>query len=200
MAWSSALHPRAPAGASAGGQFTAGSASSSKQASAKTKPKPKTAKLTAAKKTRSSKGGRRTVTVRRGDTLSGIARKAGESLAQLKKDNPGLFSKSHRGGNLIFPGNKVKLAGRKKAAKAKRAKLTKRPTTKKAVLKKAPKPKAAPKTRSSTTKRAAAPKAAPKRTATARPRMARSTTGGTRRSSARVVSRGGGVTIARKKR
>lgn len=155
MAWSSALHPRAPAGAATGGQFAAGggpSKSSTKAKPKKAAPKTKTAKLTAAKKTRSSKG-RRTVTVKRGDTLSGIARRNHESLRQLKKDNPGLFSKAHKGGNLIFAGNKVKLK-----AKA-------RPKVKTSVLHKAKaKPKAAPKTRSTTTKKAAAPKA-PKRAA-----------------------------------
>lgn len=195
MAWSSALHPRAPAGAAAGGQFTAGSASSSQNAKAPTKkPKPKAAKLPAgkpkpAKKVRSRSP--RTVTVKRGDTLSGIAKRSGESLGQLKKDNPGLFSKAHKGGNLIFPGNKVKLASK--------GKVKAKPKPKKAVLKKA-KPKAAPKVRSTKPKRAPAPKAAPKRAAPVRPRMARSTTSGTRRSSARVVSRGGGVQIAKKKR
>jgi LysM repeat protein len=82
-------------------------------------------KATPARKVRSSKGGRKSVTVKKGDTLSAIARRNGESLGQLRKDNPGLFSKAHRGGNLIFPGNKVKL----RAAPKKRSSTTTRRKT-----------------------------------------------------------------------
>lgn len=123
MAWNSGAHPRVLAGSTGGGQFTVASSSkASKQSSSKSKgkstAKAKSTKLSAAKKTR-SKGGK-TVTVKHGDTLSAIARRSGESLAQLKKDNPGLFSKRHRGGNLIFAGNKVKV----RSAATKSAKIT----------------------------------------------------------------------------
>jgi LysM repeat protein len=47
--------------------------------------------------------------VKRGDTLSGIAHAHGLSLAQLRALNPGLFDAAHRGGNLIIPGERVRL-------------------------------------------------------------------------------------------
>jgi LysM repeat protein len=129
MAWNASAHPRVLAGASGGGQFTVASSSGKKKPaagtkkSAATKTTGKSAKLTTAKKVRSSKG-RKTVTVKKGDTLSAIARRNHETLGQLKKDNPRLFSKAHRGGNLIFPGNKVKVRSAAMKAKPKGAKLT----------------------------------------------------------------------------
>lgn len=137
MAWNPS-QIRVQAGSSAGGQFAPVAASTSSSSKApKQKPKPKAApkktmkaKPAKARKVRSSKTKRRTVTVKRGDTLSGIARRSGESLKQLKKDNPGLFSKAHRGGNLIFPGNKVKLAGAKPKRSRVKAGVAAKPATK----------------------------------------------------------------------
>lgn len=52
----------------------------------------------------------RSYTIRSGDTLSAIARRNRTSLAGLKKLNPGLFDSRHRGGNLIKPGERVRLS------------------------------------------------------------------------------------------
>ena len=49
------------------------------------------------------------VTVRSGQTLSSIATRHHLSLAHLKKLNPALFNSAHRGGNLIHPGEKVRV-------------------------------------------------------------------------------------------
>lgn len=128
MPWTEAAHPRAPAGSASGGQFAATAGSQ------KTPAKKAAAKKTAAKRTAA-----KTVTVKSGDTLSAIARRNRVTLAQLKKDNPGLFTKAHRGGNLIFPGNKVKIsAPAKKAAKKTTARKTarKRTTAKKTTARK----------------------------------------------------------------
>lgn len=48
-------------------------------------------------------------TIRSGDTLSKIASRNKTTLTRLKALNPGLFDRSHRGGNLIHPGEKVRL-------------------------------------------------------------------------------------------
>lgn len=48
-------------------------------------------------------------TVRRGETLSGIAADHRTNLAVLRRLNPDLFDRAHRGGDLIQPGEKVKL-------------------------------------------------------------------------------------------
>lgn len=48
-------------------------------------------------------------TIVRGDTLSAIAKRFGVTLSQLKVQNPQLFDAKHRNGNLIFPGEKVKI-------------------------------------------------------------------------------------------
>lgn len=123
MAWSASAHPRAAAGSPAGGQFSAASSSSSsapkRKAAPKGAPKPK-----GATRIRNKKGTAKTVTVKKGDTLSAIARRNHESLAKLKKDNPGLFTKAHRGGNLIFPGNKVKIGTAKKTRNKKSKTVT----------------------------------------------------------------------------
>lgn len=121
MAWSASAHPRAPKGGPAGGQFAAASSSSSSAPKRKAAPKG-AAKPKGATKIRNKKGSAKTVTVKKGDTLSAIARRNHESLAQLKKDNPGLFTKAHRGGNLIFPGNKVKISTAKKTRSKKSSK------------------------------------------------------------------------------
>jgi LysM repeat protein len=47
--------------------------------------------------------------IRSGDTLSGIAAKAGVNLGELQGWNPGLFDAAHKGGNLIQPGEVVRL-------------------------------------------------------------------------------------------
>lgn len=52
----------------------------------------------------------KTYTIKKGDTLSAIARRNKTSLGALKKLNPGLFNASHRSGNLIHPGEKVRLS------------------------------------------------------------------------------------------
>jgi LysM repeat protein len=53
----------------------------------------------------------KTVTVKKGDTLSGIAKKSGISLATLKKLNPVYWTnKKYKNGNLIFAGDKVKVS------------------------------------------------------------------------------------------
>ena len=50
------------------------------------------------------------VTIKAGDTLSGIAKAAGESLTQLLKDNPVFTTNSkYNGGNTIFSGGTVKV-------------------------------------------------------------------------------------------
>lgn len=50
------------------------------------------------------------VTVKRGDTLSGIAKKYGISMATLKKLNPVYWrDKKYRNGDLIWAGDKVRL-------------------------------------------------------------------------------------------
>jgi LysM repeat protein len=133
-------HPRAAAGTASGGQFAP--AGGSKPPAKKAAAKKTTAKKTTARKTAARKISK-SVTVKKGDTLSAIARRNKVTLAQLKKDNPGLFTKAHRGGNLIFPGNKVKISSPVKKAAAKKT------TAKKTVAKKA-----------ATTKRAATKKAA----------------------------------------
>lgn len=48
-------------------------------------------------------------TIRRGDTLSAIAKRNKTTLANLRKLNPGLFNAAHRNGNLIKPGETVRL-------------------------------------------------------------------------------------------
>jgi LysM repeat protein len=48
-------------------------------------------------------------TIKRGDTLSAIARRYDTTLSALKKANPVLFNRAHKGGNLIRPGEKVKV-------------------------------------------------------------------------------------------
>jgi LysM repeat protein len=51
------------------------------------------------------------VTIKSGDTLSGIAKANGETLAQLLKDNPVFTSNpKYQGGNMIFAGGTVKIA------------------------------------------------------------------------------------------
>jgi LysM repeat protein len=50
------------------------------------------------------------VVIKRGDTLSGIAKKAGISMTTLKKLNPGFWSnKKYNNGNTIFAGGKVRV-------------------------------------------------------------------------------------------
>ena len=48
-------------------------------------------------------------TIRSGDTLSAIAKRSGTNLTALKRLNPGLFDSRHRAGNLIHPGERVRL-------------------------------------------------------------------------------------------
>jgi LysM repeat protein len=49
--------------------------------------------------------------VKKGDTLSGIAKKAGISMATLKKLNPVYWTnKKYHDGNTIFAGDKVKVS------------------------------------------------------------------------------------------
>jgi LysM repeat protein len=50
-----------------------------------------------------------TYTVHKGNTLGGIAKKYHISLATLKKKNPTLFNSAHHHGNLIKPGEHVKI-------------------------------------------------------------------------------------------
>lgn len=50
-----------------------------------------------------------TAKVKKGDTLTAIARRAGISPDRLRKLNPGLFNRAHKGGNLIHPGETVRL-------------------------------------------------------------------------------------------
>jgi LysM repeat protein len=53
----------------------------------------------------------KTVTIKRGDTLSGIAKKAGISMATLKKLNPVFWTNSkYHNGNTIFAGGHVKVS------------------------------------------------------------------------------------------
>lgn len=146
MPWSSAAHPRAPQGSASGGQFAtlvgpkpATKAKPKQKAAAKQKAMARpAAKPRAAKKAVGAAAARRSVTVKRGDTLWAIARRSGESLAQLRRDNPGLFTKAHRGGNLIFPGNKVRVAAKKAAVKRPKAKAApKRRVVKRRVAKRA---------------------------------------------------------------
>lgn len=47
--------------------------------------------------------------VKAGDTLHRIAEKRGTTLAQLRRLNPGLFDRRHQGGDLIHPGETVRL-------------------------------------------------------------------------------------------
>jgi LysM repeat protein len=50
-----------------------------------------------------------TFVVRPGDTLAGIARAHGVTLDQLRARNPVLFDATHHGGNLIHPGEVVRV-------------------------------------------------------------------------------------------
>lgn len=53
----------------------------------------------------------KTVTIKRGDTLSGIAKKAGISMARLKALNPNFWTnKKYDNGNKIWAGGKVKVS------------------------------------------------------------------------------------------
>lgn len=52
----------------------------------------------------------RSYTIRSGDTLTAIAKRNRTTLSGLKKLNPGLFDSRHRGGNLIKPGERVRLS------------------------------------------------------------------------------------------
>lgn len=51
----------------------------------------------------------RIYTIVRGDTLSAIARRFNTTLSTLRSLNPNLFDAAHRGGDLIFPGEQVRL-------------------------------------------------------------------------------------------
>lgn len=48
-------------------------------------------------------------TIVRGDTLNAIARRFNTTLSTLRRLNPNLFDSRHRGGDLIFPGEQVRL-------------------------------------------------------------------------------------------
>lgn len=50
-----------------------------------------------------------TYRIRSGDTLGKIASRNKISLGRLKQLNPGLFNRAHKGGNLVKPGEVVKL-------------------------------------------------------------------------------------------
>jgi lysozyme-like protein/LysM domain-containing protein len=50
-----------------------------------------------------------TYVIRSGDTLSGIASSHGITLGKLRALNPGLFDAAHRNGNMIRPGEVVRL-------------------------------------------------------------------------------------------
>jgi nucleoid-associated protein YgaU len=53
---------------------------------------------------------KRYVTIKRGDTLSGIAKRSGISMARLKKLNPTFWTNpKYRNGNMIWSGGKVRV-------------------------------------------------------------------------------------------
>lgn len=71
-------------------------------------PAPNTPAKTPAKKP--AKAARKSVKVKSGDTLSGIAHRYAKTLAEIKRLNPHLTNAAHKNGALIHPGETVYLS------------------------------------------------------------------------------------------
>lgn len=87
-------------------QLPANPTSTPKPAPAPTPAKPAPKPTPAPSKTPAA----RWYTIVRGDNLSRIASRNKTTLSKLKQLNPGLFDSRHRGGNLIHPGERVRLS------------------------------------------------------------------------------------------